>query len=187
MEYTKKELEVIRSNPFANLICGMMGLDLDKMVDEFIEKEKTSKKDTVSKKPIGSFLSDSLEKLEKEGLLKKVEKDGHVFYDVTDEFKDEPKESEEETVESPKFNMTCEQLESWILVYRKFISNIAELESKYGIDVTSNPNGIFEQLTDIIWDLVRYIFGEDNADDIMDYVYENSNFDSVKDLYEELV
>ena len=34
---------------------------------------------------------------------------------------------------------------------------------------------------------VRIIFGDDNADDIADFIYGNSNFDSAEQLYEELL
>ena len=34
---------------------------------------------------------------------------------------------------------------------------------------------------------MRIIFGDENAEDIADFVFGNSNFDDVKSLYDELV
>ena len=59
----------------------------------------------------------------------------------------------------------------------------------FGIEFGDGGSGFSftSKVNDIIWNFVRIIFGDENADDIADYIFGSSNFDSVKNLYEELV
>ena len=80
------------------------------------------------------------------------------------------------------------EFEKFIKDYRTLVDNLAKLRYTYGIELNSAGSSFsFEaKATQIIWNLVQIIFGEDNLDDIADFIYGNSNFDSAKDLYDEL-
>lgn len=85
------------------------------------------------------------------------------------------------------FVLSQEQLKQFIDKYLEIEGTIKKLDYAYGVDLNSRANSIYTKYNDIIWSLIRAIFGSDNTDDISDYVFGNSNFDSVEDLYNELV
>ena len=109
----------------------------------------------------------------------------------------ENKESDKEDAQ-PESNETClaptskefllskADLESFINKYLALENMFKKLNYAFGIDLNSNTNSIYTKYNELVWDLMRAIFGEENCEDILDYVFDNSNFDSVESLYNEL-
>lgn len=125
--------------------------------------------------------------------LKKVKwEDIKNKYEVEEESKPETVTKKEyikpETKELPKFVMTKDQFRGFCGDYNALVKTIKTLEHVYGISLDSPASGknISELVRNIIWNFVRIIFGDENADDIADFLYGNSNFDSSDALYEEL-
>ena len=83
--------------------------------------------------------------------------------------------------------MSAEELGEFVRDYKKLENTFRKLEHTFGIDLNANADSIYTQYNAIVWNLIEKIFGEDNRDDIADYVFGDSNFDTVEDLYEELV
>ena len=85
--------------------------------------------------------------------------------------------------------MTAEQLDDFINTYSALIEAEKRLSYLYGMEFNEGDSGFGfpSKINEIIWNFVRIIFGDDNAEDIADYIFGNSNFDNVKSLYDELV
>ena len=101
---------------------------------------------------------------------------------------DEQSESNETclTPTSKEFLLSKTDLESFINKYLALENMFKKLNYAFGIDLNSNTNSIYTKYNELVWDLMRAIFGEENCEDILDYVFDNSNFDSVESLYNEL-
>lgn len=181
MEYTKNI-----NDPFELLQRAIeYRFGKEKPKEESIEEKFNQFKKAIDRK---------LEQLEKEGKIKaEIRDDGtKVYYSVeeTPESKEQLKnESKEDVIEDkPNFVMTKEE-------FAKFVANYKELENafskmKYIFGVDANANGakfsFYDKFNEIIWDLIKTIFGEDNVEDICSYCFGNSNFDSAEQLYDEL-
>lgn len=87
------------------------------------------------------------------------------------------------------FLMNAEQLKKFIKDYRTLIEAEKRMKYLYGVDFQEGGSGFSfpTKVNEIIWDLMRIIFGDENAEDIADYIFGNSNFDNVESLYDELV
>ena len=200
MEITKEGLEELRKSPFAEFMCNLMGLDLDDVVaagyeelkknEKPVEKTKESEKDGFS-----DMIKKVLDDMEREGTIKSFEKNGEKYY-YSASLKEPPIPHKEEKKEYVKpeskersFLMTESQLEKFIKAYRELLDAEKKLSYMFGIEFGDGGSGFSftSKVNDIIWNFVRIIFGDENADDIADYIFGSSNFDSVKNLYEELV
>lgn len=189
MKITKEELERLRKDPMARYMAKMMGVNLDKAISDY-EKEVNDEK------PINPFnhvksVTD-LDELVKKGVLTCEEKDGIKCYHGYIEVPTEPTKPEkkvEEDEESSPFLMNVEQLKKFVKNYRELIAAQKKLGYIYGIKFDEGESGFGfpSKANEIIWDLIRIIFGEENREDIADFVCGNSNFDSVESLYNELV
>ena len=191
-----------------------MGLDLNQIIEEEKQAIKAEKnKSTTPKDLAGGFanikkewedlnstITTELDKLVEEGILtcEEVNENGvtRKFYRSVEEERPEstqPPEEKEEYVkpetETYPFLMTPEQLEDFINNYRSIIEAEKKLNYLYGIELHDGESGFSfpGKINQIIWDFVRIIFGDENAEDIADYIFGNSNFDNVKSLYEELI
>ena len=93
-----------------------------------------------------------------------------------------------EAKEQP-FLMSAEQLKKFIKDYRTLVEAEKRMKYLYGVDFQEGGSGFSfpTKVNEIIWDFMRIIFGDENAEDIADYVFGNSNFDNVESLYDELV
>ena len=185
MRPTKEQVEKLRKDPFARHMASLMGLDLDELINDYnkdLEKEE--------KKPImKNIVSELLDDMVKEGKIKCVEKNGQKHYFAADEeILSEKKKCEKPTVEHT-FLMSKEQLENFVNKYRALIEARKKVEYLFGIKFEDGGAGFdfTSKINEIIWDFVRVIFGDENTEDIVDYVFGNSNFDDVKSLYDELV
>ena len=190
---------------------------IDNELKEIAEKEAAeakakseSKREFTFDGPISlkTVLDGILKDMEKEGTIKSVEKDGKRFYypaHLEDVFREANKESEGKPKEEPKpepkkeyvkpeakeqpFAMSPEQLEKFVEEYRAIVEAEKKIAYLFGVEFRDGGAvfGFPSKVNNIIWNLMRIIFGDENAEDIADFVFGNSNFDDVKSLYDELV
>ncbi len=188
MELTKENLEELRKDPLMRFIASTFGEDLDKLVDnslkEIEEKERaeqiknTSEESLKKAKDAQATINDIKKALEHAG-----------FKEFKEEQQKQKKEYEAPKVETHSFIMSKEQFVQFCKQYSDLINHLSKLRYIYGIsfDDASAQFNFEHAVSTIVWDFVRLIFGDDNADDIADFLYGNSNFDSAEELYEELV
>ena len=197
MEVTKEQLEELRNDPVTKRLASFLGLDLDKEIDEFKAKSKPEEATFCPHRvdPFGNMLEDvqknienGLAALEAKGKIKSYEKDGVKYYYTPEE---KSKEIVEETKKEPAhtFVMSKEDFVTFCKDYRQLIEAKNKLNYLFGIDITDDRSGFSfaGKVQEIIWSLINVIFGEDNRDDIANFIYGNSNFDNPADLYEELL
>lgn len=199
MDFTKEELESMRKDPLMNFFANLLGTNIEEVIRE-AEKEKSHANEI---KPVTTVVKeepkeehDEIEERVKRFFDRLVEKgdatvkveDGRPHYSIKleDGYK-EPEKPEELLEEESTLPMSKEELKKFIEDYTKLENTIHKLEHTYGIDLNANADSIYTQYNAIIWDLIDRLFGSDNRDDIADYIFGDSNFDSVDDLYEELV
>ena len=208
MEYTKEDLENLRKDSDIQRLAKIFDVDLDKLVDNAVkeleyrdnlarktkevmkamEEKSGSNAKTLSHKIEDTFdsINKCLENMVSEGKLKCEEKDGVKYYS---NIEPEKKKYEAPKSETQPFLMSEKDFEKFIDNYRELQTAINKIEYLFGINFDESGSGFSfpSTVNEIIWDFVRIIFGDENADDIADFLYGNSNFDSAKDLYEELV
>ena len=203
MKYTKEELEELRKDPLMQFMASLFGTDLNDLInDAKMELEEEENKNNINQKTNGILnafkeknfkrsneVEDIKSKLEKN--LRKMEKDGliHNLHINNQPIQNKKREYEVPKCEVKSFIMSKEQFVKFINNYIELINNVAKSRYLFGVsfDNADCRYNIAEAIRGIIWDFVRLIFGDDNADDIADFVYGNSNFDSPEKLYDELV
>ena len=203
MKYTKEELEEFRKDPLMQFVASIFGLNFDDVVEgakkELEEEENKNKINQKTNEILNAFKEKKSEHSDKneniksklEEALRKMEKDG-LIHDL--HINNQPVQDKKKVYEAPKsevksFIMSKEQFVKFINNYIELIDNVAKSRYLFGVSF-DNANcryNIAEAIRGIIWDFVRLIFGDDNADDIANFVYGNSNFDSPEKLYDELV
>ena len=203
MKYTKEELEELRNDSLMQFIASIFGTNLDDVVDgakkELEEEENKNKINQRTNEILNAFKEKKSEHSDKnenvksklEETLRKMEKDG-LIHDL--HINNQPIQNKKREYEAPKcevksFIMSKEQFVKFINNYIELINNVAKSRYLFGVsfDNADCRYNIAEAIRGIIWDFVRLIFGDDNADDIANFVYGNSNFDSPEKLYDELV
>lgn len=198
MKYTKGELDELKNNPVAHRLASIMGVDLNELIEEemkAIDEELDENKKL--KDPFDIFentITNNLDKLVEKGILACDEKTENgvtrKFYRSVDEPKcEEKKEYVKPQVKTQPFLMSEKQLEDFINTYTELLEARKKLGYLYGIEFNEGGSGFgfVSKIDDIIWKFVRIIFGDENTEDIADYVFGMSNFDNVKNLYDELV
>jgi len=193
MELNKETIEELRKDPMMHTLAKILGFDFNELADSTIKELEHQKaidrraREIVEneKESLFSDLKAELEELEKEGKIKSFEKDGEKYYYATSEQEEEPEQKEEK---SRQFIMSKDQLQKFIEQYRDLQEHLRKLEYWYGVKFEQSGSGynFVQSVNDIIWSLVGIIFGSDNRDDIADFIFGNSNFDSVNELYDEL-
>ena len=171
MEINKENLNELRNNPLAHFIANTLGVDLSKLIED---AEKQIEKEEKASKPIEEPVE---KKRDFNELYKKIAEQQKKQYVA-------PK-----CEQGRSFIMTKEQFKDFCSKYEELIGVIRKIEYFYGISFnaeTTKPT-LYNMVSSIIWNFVRIIFGDDNADDIADFLYGNSNFDSAESLYDELV
>lgn len=197
MAYTKEQLENLKNDPMLNNFARMFGLDLNKIIEE--EKKALDEKINKAKQfhdTVGNILDDMV----KEGTLTCEEKTENgvttKYYHTVDKKIEEPKkeikpkkEYSKPDTKTQSFLMSASQLEKFIKEYSELVETIKKISYLYGIEFNDGGSGFGfpSKINNIIWNFVRIIFGDENAEDIADYVFGTSNFDNVKSLYDELV
>lgn len=182
MNYDKETLEQISNDPFMKALANLFGIT-------FEESKKTPEPKEDSFSALEKRIKNTLDRLEKEGKLKSYEKDGAKYYYTPNEepVKEEVKKPVSEV--KPNFVMSEQEFSNFVKSYRELLDALAKLRYLYGIDVSYNGGSysLEGKVREIIWTFLRIIFGEDNLEDIADFIYSNdSNFDSAKELYNEL-
>ena len=201
MEFTKEQLEGFRKDPLMNFFANLLGTSMEEIVNE-AEKEKSHIKKEMPEAPTESEIDEDeklqkkidafFDKMVKDGKATRKVENGHPHYSIkTDDGWNNSTTAPEELVEEPteevSFSMSKDELAKFITDYTKLENTFRKLEHTFGIDLNANADSIYTQYNAIVWNLIEKIFGEDNRDDIADYVFGDSNFDTIDDLYEELV
>ena len=190
MELTKENLEELRKDPLMRFIASTFGEDLDKLIDNSIKEIEEKERAEEIKKATDESLKKAKDAKTIINDIKKALEDAG-FKELKQEQQKLKKEYEApKCKEEPSFIMSKEQFVNFCNKYSTLVQTINKIEYLYGIsfNASSSTNKSLDELVrEIIWDFVILIFGEDNADDIADFIYGNSNFDSAERLYEELV
>ena len=152
-----ERLEEMRKDPAMRFIAKALRLNLDELIDGAIKEAEEKSK---SDKPCMDF---------SEGIVPPCTKD----------LKDDD--------DGKSFLLSKDELEEFIKKYLELENVFKKLNYVFGIDMNSNSNSIYVKYNELIWNLIKKIFGSDNADEIADYIYDNSKYDSVETLYKELV
>lgn len=200
MMYTKEELENLKKDPMMNHFATMFGLDLNKIIED--EKKALDEKINETKQfhdTVANILNDMV----KEGVLTCEEKTENgvttKYYHPVEKPKEVPEEPKKEArlkreyvtpeIKEQPFLMSASQLEKFIKTYRELLDAEKKLSYLYGIEFTDGESGFGfpSKVNEMVWNFIRIIFGDENAEDIADYVFGTSNFDSVESLYGELV
>lgn len=199
MTFTKKELEGLRNDPVAHILATLLGTTTDEIIkDAEKEMSQTQELKKVKEEPkveteedeIGRKLKSFFDRLVNEGSATATVENGHPHYSIkTDDTYKDPAPVEElvEEDNGTSFSMTEKQLEEFVRDYTDLENTFKKLEHTYGIDLDAGPKSIYSQYNNIVWNLISCIFGDENREDIVDYCFGDSNFDTVEDLYEELV
>lgn len=210
MEFTKEQLEGFKKDPLMNFFASLLGTNMEEIINGMEQEKSHSEKvdGKCANEPnlpevkaeedednIGKRIEDFFNKMVKEGKATKIIENGCPHYSVKmDENWDSNTTSPEELVEESdncengvSFSMSKDELAEFIKNYTKLENTFRKLEHTFGIDLNANADSIYTQYNTIVWNLIEKIFGEDNRDDIADYVFGDSNFDTIDDLYEELV
>ena len=103
--------------------------------------------------------------------------------------KEDKKKYEVPKCEKQKFLMNEKQFEEFCKAYTELVEAEKKLSYIFGVEFNEGGSGFgfSTNARAIIWNLIRIIFGDDNAEDIADFLYGNSNFDNTKSLYDELI
>lgn len=195
MKFTKEQLEEFRNDPLMNFFAGLFGTTTEELVKGYEAEDKShveAKEESIKEKKdeIGEKIKKFFDKLVDEGKATATVEDGHPHYSIKMEDSYTEPENPETLVEENdgvSFSMSKEELKEFIKNYTKLENTFRKLEHTFGIDLNANADSIYTQYNAIVWGLMENIFGEDNRDDIADFCFDDSNFDSVDDLYEELV
>ena len=205
VKYTKEDLEKLKNNPMMGFLADLFGLDLNKAIEE---EKNALEKEFEEAKQFNDTVHGVLDDMVKEGILtcEETVEDGitkRVYRPVDEKEKvadkkedavvdDKPEEKKEYVKPEVKplpFLMSASQLDRFVKAYRELIESEKKLSYLYGVEFNDGESGFGfpSKINEIIWNFVRIIFGDENAEDIADYIFGNSNFDSVEALYDELV
>lgn len=172
---------------------------LQRAIEEKIKRERHKEESLEEKFDLfRKAIDKKLEQLEKEGKIRSEVRDNgtKVYYSVENKPEsvekpvDTPKEesNEKPKEDKPNFVMSKEDFAKFVAQYKELEDAFAKIKYIFGID--ANANGakfsFYDKFNQIIWDLIKDIFGEDNVEDICSYCFGNSNFDSAEQLYDEL-
>ena len=157
MKFTEEEIAQVRNDKMLRNLANIFGVDFDKVLEEAIKDAEAMDEPKAPEAPI------------EPGKI-------HKEY-VKPEAKTQP------------FLMNAEQLKKFIKDYRTLVEAEKRMKYLYGVDFQEGGSGFSfpTKVNEIVWDLMRIIFGDENAEDIADYIFGNSNFDNVESLYDELV
>jgi hypothetical protein len=184
MEITKKDLEAIKKDPLMNLILELLDVSMEKSHTKLANDVNPDLCKDVTK-PSNNMADNyntncTAENTYYKSGIKNVER----FHEP-----ENPESLVDDNLceEGRSFSMTKEELNQFVKDYTKLENTFRKLEHTFGVDLNANADSIYTQYNAIVWNLIEKIFGEDNRDDIADYCFGDSNFDTVEDLYEELV
>lgn len=195
MEINKETLGELRKDPLMHLIANLFGTNLDELVEsakkELEEKENVEQIEKRTKEIVNAMQNKEKEELDNkmnlaslEEALKQAGFKNFKLEDVTPK-----KEYEAPKCEGRSFIMTKQQFVEFVNKYTELVNNFKKLSYLFGIsfDFGGAKFSFEKAVATIIWDFVRIIFGDDSSEDIADFIYGNSNFDSPEQLYDELI
>ena len=194
MDYNKTDIEKLRTDPLASFFFNALGINKDEFIAEatrLAEQQNSVTAQEPTKQKVSDPIADELERYVKAGIIEKcgTTDAGETLYRFTEKAnEEEPVLNVQTSEEKPQFIMGAVGLKNFIKEYMALESKIKKLKYSYGVDfgVDGTEGSIHTEYNNIIWKLIRLIFGDENASDITDYCYGNSNFDSVEALYNEL-
>jgi hypothetical protein len=188
MKLTKDQIEQLRRNPLFGLLPLMYGVDVDKLVEEAEKEEATIKEapqpvEDDRMDDIRSRIETLVKNLNNNSTVEKHTDGNKTIYHIK---QNPPCTKPEEP--KPDFVMSREQFIKFCNNYRQLVTANKKLNYLFGIDCTSEgcQFSIYGKIQEIIWDFVNIIFGEDNRNDIADFIFGESNFDTPGQLYDEL-
>lgn len=200
VKYTKEDLEKLKNDPMMEFLADIFGLDLNKAIED---EKQSLEKEIEEIKHFSDTVHGVLDDMVKDGVLTCEEKTENgvttKYYRTVEKSKETPEEPKKEVrlkreyvtpeIKEQRFLMSKSQLEKFIKTYRELLDAEKKLSYLYGIEFTDGESGFGfpSKINEIIWNFVRIIFGDENAEDIADYIFGNSNFDNVEALYDELV
>ena len=145
------------------------------------------------------YTKEYLENLRRDPLMKLFAEAFNADLDdiINNVIKESEKESKNNTAKKEQYvapKTTCQKisendLKTFVDSYTELENTIKKLEYQFGINFNST-NGTFsihDSYNNIIWKLVRILLGDENAEQVADFVFGNSNLDTIHDLYEELL
>lgn len=123
-----------------------------------------------------------------EGVVRKYEEEHSKKEECKKSCEKKPYEAPKCEVKS-SFLMSKEGFVEFCKLYSQLIEAEKKLAYLFGVEFNDGGSGFgfSSKAREIIWGFVRLIFGDENADDIADFLYGNSNFDSPESLYDELI
>lgn len=194
MKITKEQLEQLEKDPLMTWLLNMVGINSDDFFKDTKSKlENESKKscdlNTLQTKNEKEIVEDKLNKFFRVNECKNTYKkpETYIKSDTHNDGAIEIGDLPINNYDNSSFSMSKDELKDFIKDYNDLESSVRKLKYNYGIDLNAGPNSIYDKYNNIIWTLIEKIFGEENREDICDFCFGNSNFDTVEDLYEELV
>ncbi len=188
MGFNKNDLEKLRTDPYATFFFRALGIDKDKFLEEAAKDIKEEVPNEIPQEEYAA-IEKELQNYIDAGIIEKcgTTADGETLYRFVEK-PDVPEQVETFEPDKPNFLMNANGLKNFIQEYVALESKVKKLKYVYGVDlgVDGTEGSIHAQYSNIIWKLIRLIFGDENASDIADYCFGNSNFDNVEALYEEL-
>lgn len=166
MKYTKEEIDALKNNPLMKLASIFANESIDDLINSYLEEVEKQEAMDSAKEAIKN------EETVPETKTKDVILDHQYDCQNPDELVEE----------GPEGSMTLEKLHKWIVDYQNVESIFRKLEYTYGITLDS----IHEKYNDLVWDLIKVIYGESGREKIADFCFGNSDFESVTELYSNL-
>lgn len=206
-KFTKEDFDTLKKDPFIKMLANICGVDYEKTLDsiesELLEEESKKNSDALQKRVYeapSTNEEENLDKYVKAGVIEKCPgEDGWFRFtsDSTDEGKIDSPYVDELVEDESGFNDNCthafkaseDEVTTFIEDYRELDSCFRKLQYMYGINFNSTGKGesLYAKINSLIWFLATLAFGEKNAELICDYIFGNTEFDSIHDLYKKLV
>ncbi len=166
MKYTEEEINALKNNPLIKLAGIFTNESIDDLVNSYLEEVEKQEAMNSAKAAIKN------EETIPETKTKDVILDHQYDCQNPDELVEE----------GSKKTMKLEDFRKWINDYQNLENLFRKLEYTFGITLDS----IQVKHNDLVWNLIKVIFGEDGEEKIADFCFGNSNFNSVEELYSNL-
>lgn len=191
MEITKETLNKMRDDSSMKFMAKLFGLDLNELINDAEKQMEEESKKKVEEEAVKNYRTANCH-FYTEDEIKEICRNLLKDHDVTNEPKsvDDSEYVSTSTLEASgkSFLMPELGLENFVKEYTELENIFHKLKYTYGIDFNCGGNTgdtIYTRVNEIIWKLLRVIFGDDNADTIADYVFGNSEYNTVKEMYED--
>ena len=190
MEITKEKLNEMKNDSSMKFLANIFGINLDELIKEAEEKIEEESKKKTEDDVVKNYKTANCH-FYTEDEIKEICRNLLKDHDVANEPKsvDNSEYVSTSTLDASgkSFLMPELGLENFVKEYTELENIFHKLKYTYGIDFNCGGNTgdtIYTRVNEIIWKLLRVIFGDDNADTIADYVFGNSEYNTVKEMYE---